>query len=110
MAKTWNTNEIKEKFFNDILDYMGETREEACNEIKRYMKAFPSETDYNLYQYGNLAVYNNQVWEHMHKLGIENKLMEQAENCPNKYGTELVNLYKRGVRQAINYATAKNLL
>lgn len=110
MAKTWNTNEVREKFFNDILEYMGETKEEACNEIRRYMKQFPNETDYNIYQYGNLAVYNNQVWEHMHKLGIENKLMTLSKENPNDYGVQLSNLYKRGIRNAINYAISKNLL
>ena len=110
MAKTWNTNEIREKLFNDILDYMGETREEAIHEIKRYMKAFPNETDYNIYQYGNMAIYNDQVWKHMHKLGLENKLMTLSKENPNEYGTELANMYKRGIRQAISYAQAYNLL
>lgn len=110
MAKTWNTNEIKEKLFNDIVDYMGETREEAIHEIKRYIKEFPKEVDYNIYQYGNLAVYNNQVWEHMHKLGLDNKLMTLAKENPNEYGAELVNLYKRGIRQSLYYAQAYNLL
>lgn len=31
-----------------------DTREESVAEIKHYMKEFPRETDYNLYQYGNL--------------------------------------------------------
>lgn len=44
----------------DLLS-MCEHKEESLNEIRRYMREFPKEPDYNLAQYGNLLIYYNQV-------------------------------------------------
>lgn len=44
----------------DLLS-MCDRQEESLNEIRRYMREFPREPDYNLAQYGNLLIYYDQV-------------------------------------------------
>ena len=43
---------------NDIYNYLMKM---GKNEIKRYMHDFPNEMDYNIYQYGNMRVYNDEI-------------------------------------------------
>lgn len=40
---------------------MCETEEESLNKIKRYVTAFPKESDFNIVQYGNLLAYYGQI-------------------------------------------------
>lgn len=46
--------------YNDIWDYLEDL---GTDEVKRYMNAFPRETDYNLVQYGNMRIYYSEIRE-----------------------------------------------
>lgn len=72
------------------------TKEESLNEIKRYMKEFPQEADYNIVQYGNLLVYYHQIREFYNDCGCD---------MTDKSNDEVWELYKSHVGQV-----AKRLL
>lgn len=75
-------NAVLTEIFNDLVE-MGE------NEVKRYRNAFPSETDYNIVQYGNLLIYYSDVREMYKRAGY--KSMDRM----NDY--EIWEIYKRQV-------------
>lgn len=43
------------------LKHIHDTEEESLHEIKHYMQGFPREIDYNLYQYGNVLIYDYDI-------------------------------------------------
>lgn len=47
---------IEKSLFN-----IGDTREESLDEIKRYVKSYPREIDYNIVQHGRLLVSYSDV-------------------------------------------------
>lgn len=58
------TNDIAMQIAREIMDdllFMVDNSEESFDEIKRYMREFPQEPDYNIAQHGNLLVYCNDV-------------------------------------------------
>lgn len=47
---------------NAVLDSIAcDLKELGVDEVKRYMKEFPNEVDYNIYSYGNVLVYNDDI-------------------------------------------------
>ena len=73
-----------EQQLNELMD----TKEDSLNEIKRYMKEFPREPDYNLVQYGNLLIYYTDI-RAMYK--------EAGYKVENYNDTQLWDSYKRQV-------------
>ena len=69
---------------NDIYNYLMEL---GKDEIKRYMHNFPNEIDYNIYQYGNMRVYNAEI-----------RILYMNYKClKNASINKLINIYKRQV-------------
>ena len=69
---------------NDIHDYLMKI---GKDEIKRYMHNFPNEMDYNIYQYGNMRVYNDEIKE----------LYKNYKCLKNVSIDKLIDIYKRQV-------------
>ena len=69
---------------NDIYNYLMEL---GKDEIKRYMKDFPNKMDYNIYQYGNMRIYNDEIKE----------LYKNYKCLQNASIDKLINMYKRQV-------------
>lgn len=47
---------------NKVLNYIFEELQElGIEEVLRYKKEFPNVVDFNLYQYGNLTIYNYDI-------------------------------------------------
>ena len=74
---------------NDIYNYLMKM---GKNEIKRYMHDFPNEMDYNIYQYGNMRVYNDEI----RILYMDYKCLKNASI------NKLVSIYKRQIRYMAN--------
>lgn len=64
----------------DSLLEMCETPEESLSEIKRYMREFPKEPDYNIAQYGNLFVYYDEIREFYKSCGYSVKGVARRSN------------------------------
>ena len=73
-------------------------REETLNELRRYRNAFPSETDYNWYRYGNILPYYSQIRDLYREIGIV-----PPEDC-----AELQEHFERHVRTAIDELLEEN--
>lgn len=58
-------NMCRDKLVKAIIDYIldGEDKESVVNELRRYKKDFPRESDYNYYKYGNILPYYSQIRE-----------------------------------------------
>ena len=62
------------------------------DEIKRYMKEYPNEPDYNIAQYGNMLVYYWEIREMYIKAGYKSF-------CDNRISdNKMWEIYKRQVR------------
>lgn len=48
----------RQNVMRDIWSYLEDL---GINEVKRYIAAFPRETDFNLVQYGNMRVYYSEI-------------------------------------------------
>lgn len=68
---------------------MCETEAESMEEVRRYVRDFPREIDFNLAQYGCLLVYHDQVKEFYKKHGY--KTLEKVSD------SKRWELYKRQV-------------
>lgn len=53
--------------------------EESMNNIRRYVKTFPNEPDYNLVQFGNLMVSSSQVREFYRDCGYKSMQRESDD-------------------------------
>jgi hypothetical protein len=76
------------KLVKAIVDYIldGEDKASMVNELRRYKKDFPYESDYNYYKDGNILPYYSQIREFYEKNGVKvsknDRLMEK-EFCLN---------------------------
>lgn len=74
---------------NDIYDDLMEL---GKDEIRRYMHSFPNEIDFNIYQYGNMRIY----YEEIKVLYMDYKCLKNASI------NKLINIYKRQVGYMAN--------
>lgn len=79
-SKNNKLNYVLNDIYNDLMKL-------GKDEIKRYMHDFPNEIDYNIYQYGNMRIYNDEI----RVLYIDYKCLKNASI------NKLVNIYKRQV-------------
>ena len=82
--KKFSKNKKLNYVLNDIYSYLLEM---GKDEIKRYMKDFPYKADYNIYQYGNMRVYNDEIRE----------LYKNYKCLKNASIDKLIDIYKRQV-------------
>lgn len=96
-SKNQKLNFVLNDIYFSLLE-MCETEKESIQEIKRYKENFPNELDYNLYQYGNLLVYNDQI----------QNLYSDYKSLQNVSIDKLIETYKRQVRYVANYILSNN--
>ena len=82
--KKFSKNKKLNYVLNDIYSYLMEM---GKDEIKRYMKDFPYKADYNIYQYCNMRVYNDEIID----------LYKDYKCLKNASIDKLINIYKRQV-------------
>lgn len=69
-SKNAKTNAVLSEIADDLLNIC-DTESESLEGIRRYMREFPREIDYNLAQYGNMLVYYGQVREMYKRAGYK---------------------------------------
>ena len=79
-SKNKKLNYVLNDIYSDLLE-MGK------DDIKRYMDFFSNEIDYNIYQYGNMRIYNNEIIE----------LYKDYKCLKNASIDKLIDIYKRQV-------------
>ncbi len=77
-SKNRKLNDLLLSIEEDLLS-MEDNREIAISEMKRYMKAFPKEPDYNIAQYGRLLISSYQVRELMTSCGYAEQRVSDDE-------------------------------
>ena len=82
--KKFSKNKKLNYVLNDIYSYLLEM---GKDEIKRYIKDFPYKADYNIYQYCNMRVYNDEIKE----------LYKNYKCSKNASIDKLIDIYKRQV-------------
>ena len=82
--KKFSKNKKLNYVLNDIYD---DLLEMGKDDIKRYMNAFPYKADYNIYQYGNMRIYNDEIIE----------LYKNYKCLKNASIDKLIDIYKRQV-------------
>lgn len=96
-SKNQKLNFVLNDIYFSLLE-MCDSEKESIQEIKRYKENFPNELDYNLYQYGNLLVYNDQI----------QNLYSDYKSLQNVSIDKLIETYKRQVRYVVNYILSNN--
>ena len=80
----------------------------CMEDINRYFKEFRyKEIDYNIYQYGNLDIYDYDLYLRLVNLGVDTKPVKEYSKvldfgCTMKHRENIRNLYKRLVRLAVH--------
>lgn len=77
-SKNNKLNNLLLSIEDDLLS-MEDTKEIAISEMKRYMKAFPKEPDYNIAQYGRLLISSYQVRELLTSCGYAEQRVSDDE-------------------------------
>ena len=77
------------------------------SEIKKYKKAFPFELDYSIYAYGNLDVYDYDLFKRLKDFGVTNSSVREYEKvldfgCTYKHRENIRESYMRLVRLAVH--------
>ena len=83
--KKFSKNKKLNYVLNDIYSYLMDM---GKDDIKRYMKDFPYKADFNIYQYCNMRVYNDEIRE----------LYKNYKCLKNASIDKLINIYKRQIR------------
>lgn len=72
---------------NAVLNEIEESlRDIGIPEIKRYIKEFPDKPDYNLYTYGNLLIYNDDIINLYTKIGNYKNKFNYTETYKRQVG------------------------
>lgn len=98
-SKNKKLNGVLNDIYTQLLE-MCDTENESISNIKHYAKEFPKESDYNIAQYGNLIVYNDDVLAMYKKYGYKSldRLSVDA----------IWNIYKRQVGYVVRYILDNN--
>ena len=83
--KKFSKNKKLNNVLTDIYVEISESME--LSEIKEYVKSFPYESDYNIYQYGNLLIYDCDIKD----------LYKNYKSLQNANIDKLIDIYKRQV-------------
>lgn len=96
-SKNAKLNKVLNSIYTDLLQ-IHDTELESIQEIQHYKENFPKETDFNLYQYGNLLIYNGDIVN----------LYSEYRSLKNVSIDKLINIYKRQIRYVANYILTNN--
>lgn len=77
-SKNRKLNNLLLSIEDDLLS-MEDNKEIAISEMKRYMKTFPKEPDYNIAQYGRLLISSYQVRELLKSCGYAEQRVSDDE-------------------------------
>lgn len=111
MSTIFKTDKLYKKVTNKkLIEKMAYyiTQNMDIEEVKRYRKNFPIELDYNIYQYGNLDVYDCDLYTTLYNMGLRTKAVTDYHNnldtmpFPYKYREAIRNTYKYLVRLAVD--------
>ena len=91
-SKNVKLNNVLNSIYDSLLS-IHDTKEESILEIEHYKNDFPKERDYNLYQYGNVLVYNEGIKE----------LYKEYASLKNVSIEKLISIYKRQVGYVARY-------
>jgi hypothetical protein len=77
----------------------------SMNDFRRYMGSFYNEYDFNIFQYGNLDVYDYDLYKRLDEFGVTTKpVTEYAKvldfGCTYKHRENIRQAYKTLVRRA----------
>lgn len=77
----------------------------SLNDFQRYVSEFKREYDFNIYQYGNLDVYDYDLYLRLKKIGIDTKAVTEFEKvlnggCTYTHRENIRNTYINLVRNA----------
>lgn len=88
-------NFSKNKKLNNVLNTIYDEIKEnlTLTDIKRYKETFKNEIDYNIYSYGNLRIYYEDIRE----------LYKDYKSLKNASDYKLENIYKRQVGYITRY-------
>jgi hypothetical protein len=95
-SKNKKLNDVLNEIYDDLLS-IHDTEKESIDEIKHYVSEFKNETDYNLYQYGKMIVYNGGIRD----------LYSDYKSLKNASMEKLIGIYKRQIRYVVNYILTK---
>ena len=92
------------KVIKDMKQYILEMMDKS--EVLRYKKEFPYELDYNLYTYGNLDVYDYDLFKRLEEFGVTNSSVKEYEKvldfgCTHNHREKIRRNYKYLVRLAV---------
>lgn len=80
----FSSNKKLEKVLNSIkyqLLHISDTKKESMSEIRRYMREFPRQIDYNIAQYGNLLIYYYDVRQMYKKAGYAKSTIDKMSDA-----------------------------
>src|SRR5574344_158890 len=95
-SKNQKLNNVLNNIYDTLLS-IHYTEEESIEEIKHYKKEFPKEIDFNLYQYGNMLIYNDEI----------RNLYSEYKSFKNVSIEKIIEIYKRQIRYVANYIIQK---
>lgn len=110
LYKRTDNKNFNEKFAYHLLNHMG------TDEVKRYVKAFPRELDFNIYQYGNLDIYDYDLYKSLFYMGLRTKAVLNYHNnldvmpFPYKYREAIRTEYKKAIRYTIQYLKNERII
>jgi len=95
-----------QKVVKQMAEYILENMD--MSEVVRYKKNFPFEYDYNIYAYGNLDIYDYDLFKRLKYFGVDTKAVTEYEKildggCTHKHRENIRNTYTALVRNAVNY-------
>lgn len=109
LYKRIDNKNFLEKFAYMMLSNM------SIEEIKRYIKEFPRELDFNIYQYGNLDCYDYDLYKCLYYMGLRTKAVMNYHNnldvmpFPYKHKEAIRNEYKKAIRYTVKYIKKEGL-
>ena len=90
-----------------VIDKMKELIREnvSMNDFKRYVHEFPREKDFSLYSYGNLDIYDYDLYKRLKDFGVTTKAVKEYEKvldfgCTYKHRENIRDAYVRLVSYA----------
>ena len=77
----------------------------SMNDFQRYLQDFYREKDFNLYQYGNLDIYDYDLYKRLKDFGVTIKAVKEYEKvldygCTYKHRENIRNTYMKLVNRA----------
>ena len=88
-------NNVLNIIYGDVVEFINshDSCEDGMKELNHYYKNFSGERDYNLFAYGNLRIYNEDIKD----------IYKDYESLKNYSVDKLIEIYKRQVGYIVRY-------